>query len=131
MADGFAELDAMLARIQAVADLPRRAAPAVAEALEDELHAQIARGEGPDGEKWAPRQDGGAPLQNAAKALAVVPIGTTVFARLKGPEARHHRGIARGAVVRRILPVRGIPNPMVRAIKAALKREFEQTTGGR
>lgn len=132
MSNGFSELDAQIERLQALEDFPRKAAPDVAEALEDELHAQIKRGEGPDGRPWEPRQeDGEKPLQNAAKALAVVPIGTTVFARLKGPEARHHKGTAKGGTIRRILPVKGIPNPMVRAIKRVLKDRFEQTMEAR
>lgn len=132
MSDGFSELDAQIARLQELEDLPRKVAPDVAQALEDELHAQIARGQGPDGRAWEPRQeDGGKPLRNAAKALAVVPIGTTVFARLKGPEARHHLGIAKGGVVRRILPVRGIPNPMVRAIKRVIVEHFQRTMEAR
>lgn len=128
MANGFSELDAMIQRVQRIEGFVRDAAPDVAEALEDELHAQIARGEGPDGRKWAPRaDDGGQPLRGAAKALAVVPVGTTIFARLKGPEARHHLGIAKGGTVRQILPVRNLPNPVVRAFKRVLRERFEQT----
>lgn len=127
MADGFAELEAQIARLQRVAELPRLAAPDVAEALQEELEAQIARGQGPDGEAWAPRQeDGGQPLRGAAQALGVAAVGTTVIARLKGPEARHHLGRAKGGIVRRILPVQGIPDPMTRAIKRVVTEKFEE-----
>jgi hypothetical protein len=132
VANGFAALDAQIARLQAVGDLPRRAAPAAAEAVEDELRRQIRAGVDPQGASWKPREeDGGKPLRNAAQALAVVPIGTTVLARLKGPEARHHKGTAKGGTIRRILPVSGLPLPWARAIKRALVEEFEQTMGVR
>lgn len=132
MANGFAELDAQIARLRAMGELPRRAAPAAAEAVEDVLHRQIAAGVDPNGKAWEPRQeDGEKPLRNAAQALAVVAVGTTVFARLKGPEARHHLGTAKGGTVRRILPVRGIPAPMARVIANALAEEFRQMMGVR
>lgn len=130
MADGFAALDAHIARVRALADLSRAAAPECALEAKDAIDAQIARGVGPDGEAWPPRKDTGErTLQNAAQAVVVVPVGNTVFFRVRGPEARHHLGHARGGVVRRILPVKGIPNHLALAIKRGLTRKFEQTMG--
>lgn len=130
MADGFAALQAQIERVRALEDLPRRAAPECALELKDELDGQIGRGEDPDGNKWPPRKDTGErPLQNAAKATTVAAVGTTVFCRVRGPEARHSKGRARGGVVRRILPVKGLPEHFARAIKRGLTTTFEQTMG--
>lgn len=132
MANGFAALEAHIARLHALGELTRRAAPAAADAVEGVLHRQIAAGVDPDGKAWAPRKDNGEqPLQHAADALAVVPLGTKVYCRLKGPEARHHRGTARGGIVRRILPVKGLPKPMERAITDAIVDVFNETMEAR
>lgn len=130
MGDPMAALDAHIARVRGLGDLAIEAAPECAVELEDALHAQIARGEDPDGEKWPPRKDTGEqPLQGAAKALAVAPIGKMVFCRLRGPEARHHLGRAKGGTVRRILPVQGLPDHLAQAVKAGLTRKFKQRMG--
>lgn len=126
-AAGFAALEAQIARLRRVATLPRDAAPACAEALQDELEAQITRAQGPDGRAWAPRQeDGGKPLQTAAKALTVVATGTKITARLRGHIARHHKGRAKGGIERQILPTRDLNAPMVRAVKRVLVERFNQ-----
>jgi hypothetical protein len=125
MANGIYEIEKQIKRLREVALLPREAAPAVAEALQLELEKQIAAGKDPDGTTWAPRkEDGGKPLVGAAKALAVVPIGSYVLARLKGPEARHHFGRGKGGTVRQILPTRALPQAMVRAIQAVIEEKF-------
>jgi hypothetical protein len=130
VADGFAALQAQIDRVRALENLPRAAAPECAYELEDELHRQIGAGVDPDGKPWERRKDTGEqPLQDAAKALGVAAVGTTVFCRVKGPEALHSKGRARGGVVRRILPVSGLPTRYAAAIKRGLTRTFEQTMG--
>jgi hypothetical protein len=124
MADGFAELDAQIARLRSLPHLARDSAPAVARAVEAEIVRQIGRGVGPDGKAWAPTEDGNRPLQNAAKALTVRALGTTIICRLDGPEARHHLGFVRGGKVRQILPTGKIPDPMTRAIRSVVERKF-------
>lgn len=130
MADGTAALNAHIARLRALPKLAREAAPDVAHELESELRKQIAAGEGPDGAKWEPRKDdGGKPLVGAAKALRIAAVGTTVIARLVGPEARHNSGRARGGVKRQILPSKQLPRPLVLAIKRVLTDRFRETMG--
>ncbi len=124
MPDGFAELDAMIARIRKLPELAKSAAPDVARAVEAELHRTIAAGTTPDGKPWAPKQDGGKPLGGAAEALTVVAVGSTVLVHLRGPEARHHLGWAKGGTARPIIPVKDIPPAMVTAIKAVLAKHF-------
>jgi len=130
VADDFATLDDYIARIRALPELGRRAAPAVAQAVELELKRQIAAGVDPDGKSWQPTEDGRKPLETAAAALTVGAQGSTVIMRLHGHIARHHRGRVRGGVVRRILPTSAIPAPMIRVIHEVLADEFREVMHG-
>jgi hypothetical protein len=124
------QLDAMIATIGKLPELGKRAAGDVALAIETELQRTIAAGTTPDGKPWQPTKDGGRPLTGAAQALAVVPVGTTIYVRLTGPEARHHLGRGRGGVVREVIPTHTIPAPMASAIRAELVRHFGEVTRG-
>lgn len=131
MAKGFAELDAMIARVDGLRDFVRDAAPEVADACRSELERTIKAGTTPDGREWEPKKEGtGKPLANAANALAVVPVGKTVFMTLQGPEARHHRGTAKGGTMRQVLPVSEVPGPMAKAIRRVLVKRFREAMGG-
>jgi hypothetical protein len=122
---GDAELDAMIARIRKLPQLGRMAAPEVARAVEAEAERTIAAGTTPDGTPWAPKKSGeGQPLANAAKALGVVALGSTIFMKLNGPEARHHLGRVKGGTARQIIPTKDIPPPMAAAIREVLTRKF-------
>ena len=127
---GLDQLDAMIATIRKLPELGKQAAPDVALAVENELHRSIAAGTTPDGKAWQLTKDGARPLKDAAKALAVVPVGTTIFVRLTGPEARHHLGRGRGGVTREVIPTKEIPARMATAIRGVLVRHFEQVTSG-
>lgn len=130
-ADGHAALDAQIRRLRELENLVPDAAPAVANTLDKEIRHQIARGVGPDGQRWKPTKKGERPLQNAAKALTVRPVGNVVLATLEGPEALHHLGRARGGVRREILPTGKIPEPMTKAITKVIEERFTKTMGGR
>jgi hypothetical protein len=124
------QLDAMIATINKLPELGQRAAGDVALAVEAELHRTIAAGTTPDGKPWQLTKDGARPLTGAAKALAVVPVGTTIYVRLTGPEARHHLGRGRGGVVRQVIPTKQIPAAMASAIRAEVTRHFNEVTKG-
>jgi hypothetical protein len=128
----LAQLDAHIARVRRLPGLALRAAPKAAQAVEAEIERTIAAGTTSDGKAWAPKKVGsGKPLAGAAKALAVVAIGTKVYVRLRGVEARHHLGRAKGGVEREIIPTKGIPPKMGKAIADVLAAEFDSTMGGR
>lgn len=125
------ELDRMIAKIRATPDLVSGVAREAAWEWERTLQEQIREGRGPDGEAWARRkEDQGQALQTAAKALVVVPVGTTLLARLKGHVARHHLGRARGGVTRAILPSKGIPKTAAEAIRKVFLRKADELYKG-
>lgn len=130
MAKGLTALNAHIAKVEGLPQAARRAAPAVAEALEAELRRTIAAGTTPDGVAWQRREDGGKPLGTAAKSLAVVAIGSRVFARLRGHVARHHRGIAKGGIERPILPMRLTPR-LGELVRREVLEQLQAHMGGR
>lgn len=130
MADDYAALDAYIARIRALPELGRRAAPDVAQAVKLELQRQIAAGVDPDGRAWLLTESGHKPLETAAAALTVGAQGSTVTMRLRGHIARHHRGRVKGGVVRRIIPTTAIPAPMARVIRDVLVEHFGEVMHG-
>lgn len=130
MRDGSSDLEAIIARIRAVPGIAKRAAPDVAEAVRVVVERQIADAQSPTGEAWQPRREGGPALQTAAKALVVVPVGSRIYARLRGHIARHHLGRAKGGQARHILPTSGIPRAYAAAIRKTLTAHFERATKG-
>lgn len=133
-AAGFASLGQMLETIRS---LPRAlvvdAAPEVAQAMRDHLIDTIEAGTTPDGVSWAPRaKDGKTPLRNAARNVFAAALGSYVYIRVTGPEARHHLGTGKGRVKRQIIfEGTKLPAPVVREIQAIIARRFEQhMTGG-
>ena len=69
-------------------------------------------------------------MANAAAAVRVAPIGNKLFAAVRGPEARHSRGIARGGIERPIFPSDGMPDSYARSIGGALAEHFKRHMGG-
>lgn len=126
MSSGDAALNGMIARLREVRGLTERAAPEVAATLRDGLGEQISAGVDPNGAAWQKTQEGAQPLKGAAGALAVTHFGSTVFARVSGPEARHNNGTARGRITRRILPTSGFAKGMSERIKSVLTREYRE-----
>lgn len=130
-AAAFAALDEQIRRLRSVEGLAKDAAPYVAAALKEELDAQIARGQAPDGTPWVRRDDGGRALRNASEATTVVAVGSAIVARVTGHHAFHHRGQTRGNVVRQILPSGKLTQPFTRAIKRVLDERYSALMAGR
>lgn len=119
MIDSFAKLGGL------ANDVARAAAPGV----QDALRATAAAGQSPEGAAWAPKKDGGAPLQNAAEAISVKAVGPIVRATLTGPTVFHHFGGGRNPR-RPVLPDPGTVPPAVdKAIKKAADEAFRKAAG--
>jgi hypothetical protein len=123
-------LDRMIASIRQMPELGKRAAPDVAHALEAALQTTIAAGKAPDGTAWQLTKTGDVPLTGAAKVLGVAAVGPVIYMRLRGPEARHHLGRARGGVVRPIIPTGALPPDLVKVIDPVLDRHFKAIASG-
>lgn len=127
----MATLDAMIARIRSMPKLGERAAPEVAELIDTELRRTMGVGQQPDGTPLKPTLEGDRPLTGAGKALYVAAVGGTVWVRLKGIEAAHHRGRVRGGNDRHLIPVGTMPPKLVSATLAILSKHFADTMAGR
>jgi len=129
--NGDAELDAMIRKIRAIPGLARRAAPDVADAVKAELNKSIAAGTAPDGTPWRRRKaDGEKPLADAGEALFVAAVGKRIVCHVRGYIARHTLGRARGGIVRRVLPLKGVPPALAKAITAELTARFNDEMKG-
>lgn len=123
---GTEQLDAMIAKIRRIPEIAKRAAPSVAEVVRESILETIAAGTDASGKPWEPRKaDGGKPLANAAKRLKVAAVGTRIIAGITGPEARHHRGVARGGIIRGILPVSLTPK-LAEGVRRVLVKHFRE-----
>lgn len=121
----------MIRKLQELKHLPERAAPAVAQALEDEIVSAVERQQGPTGEAWKSGREGKPMLQNVRKHLEVRAVDGAVLATLTGHYVRHSRGAVRGKVKRQILPTRGLPDAVSKAIARVIAGEFKQTMGAK
>ncbi len=113
--------------------LPRamlyEAGPSVADAIHVALNVTANAGQTPDGIAWPTRKhDHGRALEHAAEQIRVGAIGTKILIRVLGVEARHHRGIVKGGVARRIILYNGITLKVAVAINRALTKAFREAT---
>lgn len=124
----MAELDDMIARLRGLGRAAKAAVPAIAKECKDIIAQNIANQCGPDGVPWPRPADPAESLvlRNAAAAVSAQAVNGAVLLTLNGPEARHHLGIARGKVQRKILPTKGIPAPMAEAIRRVLFKKLDE-----
>lgn len=126
----LADLQTMIGRIRSIDGLGREAAPHVARAVEAEIRRTTAAHSTPYGVKWALKQDGGLALERAMASVGVGAIGATVYVRLIGPTARHHKGTAKGGLRRQVIPDRTvIPPLMASVIRRALDEVWAERMG--
>lgn len=120
-------LDPMLEVLESLSSLAADSMPSVTAALRGELETTIGAGTTPEGVAWALRkEDNARALPDAVTALTVTHAGLTIYAQLRGPEARHHRGWGRGGTRRQMLPTRGLTRAQADAMRAAVTREFDR-----
>jgi hypothetical protein len=132
VANGRADLDAQIARLRGLGKaVVRDAMPDVVDAVREELTDQIDAGRAPDGTAWPRTKAGRKALPNASDALTVTAVGTVVIARIEGHDALHDKGLARGHVVRKMLPTGKAPQPITAAIKRVVDERFVKHMGGR
>lgn len=125
---GAAELDDMIARLRRIPRVVEEALPEAAKELETIIAGNIAAQRGPDGEPWTKPADRTTSivLRNAMKSVTVRAIGRVLLARVVGVEARHHIGIIKGRVQRRIIPTNKAPLAMIQALKNVVFRRLKE-----
>jgi hypothetical protein len=131
MSSGATELAAMIARIRSIPRLAEREAPAVARAIEAEITRTIAAGTDPSGKEWPLTLEGEVALPDAASVMRVAAVGTRIYVFLRGAEARHHLGRARGRKLRQVIPTSSVlPDAMCDRIREVLAEGFREATYG-
>jgi hypothetical protein len=136
--DGYGELDAFIAKVQALGTLPTEVATRAAPKVEEANRRTAKAGTTADGKPWAPKRDGSRALLNAAEAVHAVAHGTVITLRLDATatgsqkvQAIQNFGTKR-IPARPILPQAGagLPAPIVQAITGAASLAFEKRFGG-
>jgi hypothetical protein len=124
-------VDEIIQRVRAVpAALTLDAWQELTVAVRAVLESTITAHTTPDGVPWAPRKRGHKPvLNNAVDALRVATVRGTIWIRLVGPEALHHRGRAKGKVKREII-LTHITEPVALAIHRVLSAKFDAVMKG-
>jgi hypothetical protein len=130
--DPFADLQAMIDSISHLEDLPKLAAPAVADVVREIIQDTIHAGTTPYGKPWplvqSGKRKGEKALRNAGTKLFVTYIGPKVYVRLSGIDARHNNGATKGKVQRLVIPDdRGLSRTMAAEIRGVLEQTFKKT----
>ena len=138
-AAAFAELDGFLERLRSVPELPKKAAPEIAEKLDANIRSNIGTQNDIYGHAFVPSKDGYPVLVNAAEKVDTVVSGSRLSFRLEGVEAMHHVGSARGyrggsarlgGFRRSIIPFSKIPGPWKAILRTVLQGKCAQWFGG-
>jgi hypothetical protein len=127
----FAALDRMIASCRAVEQLPREAAPIVAQNVEAALRATAAAGQAPDGTPWErTKKDGALALKGAAAAIAGKALGTVVLITLTGHYVFHHFG-AQGKPRRQVIPQGSMPAKLGNAVRLGFVQPWRELVKGK
>lgn len=130
-ADAFNALQEQIDRVRSLPDeLGKSAAPLIAKEAKKIVEQDIAASRAPDGTPWPKTEDGHEPLKNAANAVKVSAVDSTIVFEVSGVEAKHHRGRVKGGKRRALIPARSIPQTLTLAIKRALSKTFQNVMGG-
>ena len=132
MSSGIAQLDAMIARLKALAgpDMPARVAKEAAPLVEAAIKGTAAAGTDPLGRPWQPKKDGGRPLVNAAAHIKTRAVGNLVATTLSGPDVFHHLGSGHSPR-RQILPDgASVPPAVEEAATEGARRVFRAIVEG-
>lgn len=120
------ELDGVIARLRRLPKIVEEVAPELAKELHAVTAENVAAQRGPDGKAWEPGQENNEVLSGAMKNVDTRAVGNVIVQTLRGPEAKHHLGIARGRVKREIIPTKKIPDAFVKAAKRLLERKIKE-----
>jgi hypothetical protein len=131
MADGLAQLDAMIARCKALGapDIGARVARAAAPGVAAAIQATAGAGKTPLGQPWKAKKGGGRALEKVAGKIKARAEGPIVVVTLTGPDVFHHLG-AGHSPRRQVLPDgASVPPGVSEAVLEAARGVFRETVG--
>lgn len=120
---GFEQMIAIM-RGLAANGLPMATAAANVDAF---MRSQLAKGESPEGKKWATTKKGTKPLKGAPSAYLQTVVGKSIVMKVMGRYAFHHFG-AGYSPAREQLPTGTMPKELGNAIRAGLVEDFKAAT---
>ena len=121
-------LEAIAAKLREAPKALTRAMPELRRTFDEYLTECFARGVDPDGQAWPKTKAGKTPELSGSQRDVTVK-GHTIIVRMRWYDALHSRGIAKGGVMRRLIPAGGIPPELAkrfdRVIGDALRDALE------
>lgn len=129
MSDGDATLEQMIDSLLRTPEALQEAMPKLAAVVKRALVEANQAGVSPDGKPYQRTLEGHVPLRNGSKAIAVTFSGLTIRARVRGVEARHSLGTARGRIERRMLPEGAPSEAMQTELRAVAERFLREVLG--
>ncbi len=126
---GADALTAFASRVRSLKQLGTLAARIAAPELQRVVRETASAGTTPDGKPWPLTKKGTAPLAHAADAVTARAIGTVLEMIVRGHYHLHHSGIARGRVLRQIIPAAITPR-IADVLRRSAAKAFEQLMGG-
>lgn len=129
MSDGDVTLEQMVDSLRRTPDVLADVMPKLAAAVKRHLRAANAAGVTPEGVPYQRTQEGLIPLRGGQKAITVTFDSTTLIARVRGVEALHSLGEARGQIARRMLPENEAPPELLAELERIIERELTELLG--
>lgn len=123
---GDAILARMIRSLERTPGVLRETMPKLGGVVKKHLVAANAAGVSPDDVPYQRTAEGHVPLRGGARAIRIKTIGTRIYAQVRGVEARHSSGTARGRIERPMLPLGGIPPEMARDLNSELAKHLRE-----
>lgn len=130
MSDGDVTLDEMIDSLLKTPEVLDEVMPKLAAEVKRYLVEANAAGVSPDGKEYQRTKEGHVPLREGAKAISVKVHGTTLYAKVRGVEALHSLGAARGRIKRSMLPEGdAMPPDLAERLKPIVEKHLREVLG--
>ena len=123
---GDVALAQMIRSLERVPGALREAMPKLGNVVKKNLVAANAAGVSPDDVPYQRTEEGLVPLRGGARAFRIKTVGTRIFAKVVGVEARHSLGTARGRIERPMLPLGDVPKDMASDLRTELEKHLRE-----
>lgn len=127
-ADATLSLEAMAAKLRAAPEALKHAMPELRDTFDTYLSECFARGVDPDGKAWPKTKDGKTPELSGSQRDVTIK-GHTIIVRMRWYDALHSRGIAKGGVMRRLIPAGGLPPELLKRFDRVIGDALRKALG--